>query len=181
MNPEADTTVKSGRYRPKTVLILVCCIVVITALSLLAAAYYPGELGSAQPISFSHRVHAGTKEIGCLVCHPNTLTGPVAGMPPVETCMLCHKRIAVHLPEIEKVRRHYATNEPIWWVRVSQLPDHVRFVHNMHLVAGIDCGKCHGDVKAMDRIVPHQQFIMGFCIQCHRDYNATHDCFMCHH
>lgn len=172
---------KTGRYRPKTVFILVVCIVAIVAVSILGAAYYPGDLGRKQPISFSHRVHAGDKEIGCLMCHPNALTSQVAGMPPVETCMLCHSRIIVHYPEIERVRRHYDMNEPIWWVRVSQVPDHVRFTHDMHLIAGIECGKCHGNVKAMDRIVLRQKFTMGFCIQCHRDNNATHDCFVCHH
>ncbi|MGE5296966.1 MAG: cytochrome c3 family protein, partial [Solirubrobacterales bacterium] len=75
---------RSGRYRPKTVLALVACTVAIVAVSLLGA-YYPGNLGSAQPISFSHRVHAGDKEIGCLMCHPNVFTSQTAGMPPAET------------------------------------------------------------------------------------------------
>ena len=32
----------------------------------------------------------------------------------------------------------------------------------------------------MDRVVKAQKFEMGFCIQCHRDNHATHDCFTCH-
>ena len=172
---------KGVRYRAETVWILAIGVVVVSIVAVLGAAYYPGYLGPEQPISFSHRIHAGNKEIGCLMCHPNTLTAPVAGMPPVETCMLCHSRIIVHYPEIERVRRRYDANEPIWWVRVSYLPDFVNFTHEMHLIAGIDCGKCHGDVKAMDRLVLPQRFTMGFCIQCHRDNDATHDCFTCHH
>jgi hypothetical protein len=170
-----------GRHRPRAQWILALCIVVISVLAVVGAALYPPGLGARQPISFSHRVHAGTKEIGCFICHPGALKTPVAGVPPVETCMLCHSRIIVHYPEIEKVRRHYEQGEPIWWVRVTNLPDLVHFDHSMHLASGVDCGKCHGDVKAMDRIVLSPKFTMGFCIQCHRENNATHDCFACHY
>ncbi len=170
----------SEHYRPKAQRILVAAVVAISVLAVVWAARYPMGLGAQQPISFSHRVHAGTKEIGCLMCHPGALTGAVAGIPPVETCMLCHSRIIVHYPEIEKVRRHDQEGEPILWVRVSDLPDLAHFHHGVHLAAGVDCGHCHGDVKAMDRLVLYQHF-MGFCIQCHRENNATHDCFACHY
>jgi len=156
-------------------------IVGISVLAVVGAALYPTGLGAQQPISFSHRVHAGTKEIGCLLCHPGAWKTPVAGVPPVETCMLCHSRIIIHYPEIEKVRQRYERAQPIPWVRISNLPDLVHFNHSMHLAAGVDCGKCHGDIKAMDRVVLHQDFQMGFCIQCHRENNATHDCFACHY
>jgi hypothetical protein len=171
----------SGRYRRKTVLILVVCTVTIAVLSVLGAAYYPANIGAQQPIAFSHRVHAGDKQIGCLMCHPFALDHAVAGLPPVETCMLCHGRIIIHYPEIQKLRRHHDTNEPIWWIRVSNLPDLVHFDHSMHLSVGVDCGHCHGDVKAMDRIVLPQKLTMGFCIQCHREYGGTRDCLTCHY
>jgi len=162
-------------------LLLAAGIVTVVGLAVFGAMYYPAEIGAKQPISFSHRVHAGDKQIGCLMCHPGALKTAVAGLPPLQTCMLCHSRIIIHYPEIERVRKHYDQAEPIWWVRVSTLPDLVHFDHSMHLTSGVDCGKCHGDVKAMDRIVLHQKFIMGFCIQCHRENNATHDCFTCHY
>jgi hypothetical protein len=169
------------RYKPEVVLILVLCVAVVAALAVLGALYYPGDIGAKQPIPFSHRVHAGDKQIGCLMCHPGAFTRAVAGLPPVETCMLCHSRIIVHYPQIEQVRRHYEQGQPIWWVRVSYIPDFVHFDHSMHLVSGVDCGACHGDVKAMDRLVLPQEFRMGFCIECHRKNDATHDCFTCHY
>ncbi|OHB64042.1 MAG: cytochrome C [Planctomycetes bacterium RBG_13_60_9] len=172
---------RSERHGQTAVLILVACITLVTALAVLGAFYYPGDIGAEQPIPFSHRVHAGDKQIGCLLCHPGAFTTAVAGLPPVETCMLCHSRIIIHYPQIERVRRHYEQGEPIWWVRVSNLPDLTHFDHSMHLISGVDCGRCHGDIKAMDRIVLPQKFDMGFCIQCHRENNATHDCFACHY
>ena len=33
-------------------------------------AYYPRLVGQAQPISFSHRIHATEKKISCVLCHP---------------------------------------------------------------------------------------------------------------
>lgn len=137
-------------------------------------------LGPQQPISFSHQIHAGKREVGCLLCHPTALSGEFAGMPPLETCMLCHSHIAITYPEIEKVRRHYFQREPVEWARVATIPDFVYFDHGVHLQRGIDCGRCHGDVRAMDRIVQPQELRMGFCLNCHHQDNATHDCFTCH-
>ena len=93
------------RYKPRIQQVLTVCTVVIGVTAVAVAAFYPWDLGAKQPSSFSHRVHAGDKEIGCVMCHPGVLQTPVAGIPPVETCMLCHRRIIVHYPEIEKVRR----------------------------------------------------------------------------
>ena len=170
-----------GRYKPGAQWILAAVAAGISMVAVAVAAFYPWDLGAKQPISFSHRVHAGQKEIGCVMCHSGVFTTSVAGMPPVQTCMLCHSRIAIHYPEIQKVRQHYEQQRPILWVRVSNLPDLTHFDHSMHLSAGVDCGQCHGDVKGMDRIVLRPKFIMGFCMRCHRDYNATRDCFACHY
>lgn len=169
------------RYQSKAQWILAACVAVISVAAVAVAALYPWNLGARQPISFSHRVHAGVKQIGCVLCHPGVFQTPVAGIPPGETCMLCHSRIIVHYPEIEKVRRHYEQGRPILWVRVNNLPDLAHFDHSMHLAAGVDCGRCHGDVKGMDRIVLAPKITMGFCIQCHREHNATRDCFACHY
>jgi hypothetical protein len=172
----------SDRYQSRGQWILTVCIAVLGALTVIGATIlYPGSLGIEQPIPFSHRVHAGDKQISCLMCHSHALTRAVAGIPPVETCMLCHSRIIIHYPPIEEVRGHYEKKQPLLWARVSDLPDLVHFNHSVHLAAGFDCGRCHGAVKAMDRIVPQQRFRMGFCIQCHRENNATHDCFACHY
>lgn len=142
--------------------------------------YFPNRLGPEQPIPFSHRVHAGKKEISCYMCHPEAMSGARAGVPSLETCMLCHKHIAIHYPPIERLRSHYFENRPILWKKVNELPDHVHFNHAVHLHRSIDCGHCHGPIKDMDRVKLPHTFTMGWCVGCHKSFNATHDCFSCH-
>lgn len=141
---------------------------------------YPVDLGARQPIPFSHRVHVHVKRLSCLMCHTTVLESRRAGIPPLQTCLLCHQRIIRTYPYIAKLRQAFAQNKPIIWQRVNWVPEFVYFDHSQHLRKGIDCGHCHGNVTMMDRVVPARKFQMGFCIQCHRDNNATHDCFSCH-
>ena len=39
------------------------------AMVLLYYARYPSGVGKVQPIPFSHKLHAGDKQISCLMCH----------------------------------------------------------------------------------------------------------------
>ena len=56
-----------------------------------------------QPVEFPHNVHVG-KEIGCTdYCHEAVTTGPVAGLPSVRTCMICHNAIATDRPRIRQI------------------------------------------------------------------------------
>ena len=158
----------------------VVLVMVILGTLVIYNVLYPRGMGLSQPIPFSHRVHAHTKQISCLMCHSQVATSARAGIPPLQTCLLCHLRIIRTFPYIKQLREHYRDNKPIVWKRVNWVPEFVYFNHSMHIRKGIDCSKCHGNVALMDRVVPQQKFKMGFCIQCHRDENATHDCFGCH-
>ncbi len=147
------------------------------------AGYYflfPARAGEPQPIPFSHRVHAGDKQISCVMCHSHAIDTPNAGVPPLETCMLCHDTIITQHPQIERLRSTFQGQQPLAWRRVNESPDHVFFDHSAHVRAGFDCGRCHGDVKSMDRIRQPQAFEMGWCVQCHRDNKASTDCLTCH-
>jgi len=153
----------------------------VILLALVGFLYLPRrQNGPAQPIPFSHRLHVGEKAISCFVCHPDALRTAHAGVPPLETCLLCHKRIIVDFPPIRDLRKHYQENRPIEWVRVNDMPDYVYFNHQVHVGRGIDCGHCHGNVAGMDRIVETPELTMGFCVQCHRDNGVSHDCYQCH-
>ena len=142
--------------------------------------YYPGQIGPAQPMAFSHRVHATDKEISCLVCHAEAPVGSRAGIPPLETCMLCHEHVIVTHPEIRKLRAAYVRRQPIAWAQVYNVPEFVFFNHAAHVRRQVDCGTCHGNVREMDRVVQAHEFTMGFCVQCHRDNGVSHDCLICH-
>lgn len=141
---------------------------------------YPYGLGPRQPIPFSHRVHVHIKKISCVMCHSQVADSARAGIPPLQTCMLCHRRVIPTHPFIQDLRRRFERGEPIVWQRVNWVPEFAYFNHSVHVRRGIDCGKCHGNVTMMDRVTAAQAFQMGFCIECHRDSNATHDCFTCH-
>lgn len=138
------------------------------------------KMGPGQPIPFSHRVHVHIKRISCFICHPGAMDSERAGVPPLETCMLCHSRVIVTYPYIRKLREHFFSGKPVMWRRVYSVPDFVYFDHSVHIHRGIDCGECHGNVPAMDRIVLYTKIKMGFCVNCHKKKGATRDCFTCH-
>lgn len=126
-----------------------------------------------QPIKFSHRVHAGQNKTDCIYCHSYAPYSKVAGITPGNVCMNCHLIVREGtrsgLFEISKVTTAFENKEPIHWIRIHNLPDHVFFSHAQHVSAGgIGCTVCHGDVGTMDRIVQVSDLSMGWCINCHR-------------
>jgi hypothetical protein len=144
--------------------------------------FYPAkDIGPAQPISFSHRVHAGIKGINCRFCHSNVERAANAGLPTIEKCFNCHKYIIPDHPEIKKEERYLRSGSPVPWQRIFWVPDFVFFNHTPHLKWGkLDCTNCHGDVKNFDRL-QKVDFQMGFCIDCHRQRGAQLDCWLaCH-
>jgi Zn ribbon nucleic-acid-binding protein len=145
--------------------------------------------GPAQPVNFNHQIHAGRLGMDCLYCHFGADKSKVAGIPPVSTCMGCHKIAATDRPEVQKLTGYYDRREPIPWVRVHQLPDYVRFDHKRHVRAGVQCATCHGPVQDMAVMYQYSSLKMGWCVTCHRqnqtksEYTTTTsmDCLVCHH
>ena len=138
------------------------------------------ERSPVQPIAFSHKLHAGINGIPCLYCHRYAPHSRLAGIPSLADCRACHIYIAADTPEIRKVLAYWDKQEPIAWVRVNSLPDHVYFPHMMHIRARIDCTHCHGQVAAMERISRTATLKMGWCLGCHRQHKASIDCWTCH-
>jgi hypothetical protein len=131
-----------------------------------------------QPIKFSHKVHAGQNKTDCLYCHSSAPYSKAAGIPPENVCMNCHllvrKGTRSGTFEIAKIIKHYESKQPIEWVKVYNLQDHVFFSHAQHVGAGgISCQKCHGPVETMDRISQYSDLTMGWCINCHRTTNVN--------
>ena len=166
-----------------------------SGLSLLTTGYRPD-----QPINFDHSLHAGDNKIDCEYCHNSARRSPSAGIPPLNTCMGCHKFVSPNSPDIKIIKNKFENNEPIEWTRVHDLPDFVRFSHEVHVNAHdekgnalFSCESCHGNVKGMtvvEQIAPLQ---MGWCVECHNQIrtpaqpgkpaqtNASVSCNTCHY
>lgn len=134
-----------------------------------------------QPLAFPHKTHIA-KQAMCTDCHETVERGPIAGIPSVKTCMICHSQIATDRPLIKEVTSYSDKGIEIPWQRVYGFTHaaHVRFNHAPHVRANVDCKACHGDVANMtvaERAVDHT---MGFCVGCHRQKNAPNDCLTCH-
>lgn len=152
-----------------TAVVIIAEIVFVEAVGLGRQQYYQPD----QPIAFSHKVHAGQNQIDCKYCHFTADRSMHAGIPPVETCMNCHNQVregkTTGTEEIAKIYAAIENNEPIEWVKVYNLPDHVYFNHAQHVNVGkLDCAQCHGEVEKMDEIIQIPDLSMGWCIDCHR-------------
>ena len=135
----------------------------------------------AQPIAFSHTQHVTEIGLDCQMCHVYSRRGPVAGIPSVETCAGCHEQVLSDRPQIQKVLEFWENKEAIPWVRVHDLPDFTRFSHKRHVLGGIDCAECHGNVGQMDTAVQVESLTMGWCVTCHKEREASIDCLTCHY
>lgn len=113
----------------------------------------------------------------CLFCHRTVDTDEAASFPAVQQCMFCHQVVKKDSPEVAKLVAASENGEPINWVRVHRLPDHVQFVHEAHIrffaeknnVAPSQvCSTCHGQVDEMKVAVQVRNLKMGDCVNCHR-------------
>jgi mono/diheme cytochrome c family protein len=167
--------------------------------------YPPGA--PAQPILFSHLIHAGAFRIDCQFCHSEARRSAFAGLPSVERCMGCHRIIGAQgNPEIAKLHGYWERKEPIPWVWIHKVPEFVYFPHSAHVRAELACQTCHGRVESMMAIpavrgpnlandlknlvglpVKPPLLSMGWCVECHREQNRTRgmqaplECVTCHH
>jgi cytochrome c7-like protein/class III cytochrome C family protein len=135
----------------------------------------------AQPIAYSHKVHAGDLKLACAQCHPVPGDGEAATLPPTAKCMACHETIKKDSPEIAKLAAAHAAGKALEWARVYLIPDYVSFSHRKHLASeGVSCENCHGPVKEREVMRREKDLSMGSCIECHRAKAASVDCTACH-
>lgn len=131
--------------------------------------------GPAQPIPFSHHFHVTMLQMSCEYCHTNSRHSEVAVMPPLATCMGCHRTVGSGLPPIDTLRAYSQRNQPVPWVRVYKIAEFVQFKHQPHLRNDLQCQTCHGPVQDMDRVykfqadtITEKALTMGWCLECHR-------------
>ena len=174
--------------RKALLLLLVAMTTVATVASTQSFLMQFGQkTGPKQPINFPHNIHAGKLGMNCLYCHYGAEKSPIANIPPVSTCMGCHKIAVTDRPEIQKLTGYFERGEQIPWVEVYRLPDYVKFNHKRHVKAGFACEQCHGPVQQMAVVYQYPPLKMGWCVTCHRQNvdrpqnPAPMDCLICHH
>jgi hypothetical protein len=148
-----------------------------------AVAHFVGWRSAAvQPIPFTHQIHDEEVGLQCSFCHDGVTIGPVANIPSIRTCMLCHTEVATDRPPIELLTSYWERGEEPVWQRVTGWDDedHVRFNHAPHVNQGVECAACHGDVGQMTVAEPVIEHTMGFCINCHEQEEASTECIACH-
>jgi hypothetical protein len=121
-----------------------------------------------QPVPFSHQHHVAGLGIDCRYCHTSVEKAAFAGMPSTDTCMTCHSQLWTDAPLLAPVRESLATNTPIKWNRVHDLPDFTYFDHSIHVAKGVGCSTCHGAVDQMPLTFKTQTLYMKWCLDCHR-------------
>ena len=129
----------------------------------------PVGIAVEQPIRFSHELHSGQLNIGCLYCHGTATQSSYGGIPDTHTCMSCHSQIATYSELLEPVRQSYEDNTSLVWNRVHDLADHVYFNHSAHVNNGVGCESCHGNVEEMPLVWRAEHMTMGWCLDCHRN------------
>ena len=151
------------------------------ALDFLWGEKYRRGYRPTQPIAYSHKLHIEKNQMECQYCHSGVTKANFATLPSVELCMGCHKTIKTESPEIQKLKEAFDNKQPVHWVSVNNLPEHVRFPHKRHVKAGVSCQNCHGQVQKMAVVERVSSLKMGFCVSCHRENGATTDCSACHY
>jgi hypothetical protein len=122
-----------------------------------------------QPVPFSHEHHVSGLGLDCRFCHTSVEISASAGLPSTRTCMTCHSQIWTNAALLEPVRQSLASDTPIRWNRVNDLPDYVYFNHGIHIAKGVGCSSCHDDVGRMSLSYKAKSLTMGFCLDCHRN------------
>lgn len=136
-----------------------------------------------QPLDFPHNVHAAQGLTCTDYCHESAAKGPVAGIPGVKTCMICHAAIATERPRIQQLAALEAKGLDLAWQRVYGYTNdaHVRFDHAPHVRAKVDCAACHGAIEGQTVAQRNVDLTMGFCVNCHTERQASNDCLTCHY
>lgn len=139
-----------------------------------------GQTAPTQPIAFSHKLHVDQK-MDCTDCHQLAMKTRRSGLPTANLCMTCHAAIKTDSPEVKKIAQYKAEHKSIPWVRLYQVPGFIYYNHERHVKgAGIVCSTCHGATGTEEVSVAHREFTMGFCIDCHKEKQASNDCSVCH-
>ena len=148
----------------------------------------------AQPVAFSHKVHAEKAGAKCEDCHTLGDDGAFAGVPALEKCSGCHTQPMGTSAEEKRFIQAYVTpNREVPWQVYARQPQNVYFSHAFHIkLAHLDCRQCHGAQGQSDTLPPARfERVSGYsgsaqfqnmdaCEDCHRQRGAANSCLACH-
>ncbi len=145
-------------------------------------AFFGSRPDPVQPFDFSHQIHL-SKSAVCTDCHTGVEQGQFASIPNVNTCMICHSQIATEKPLIKQLADMQAKGLDLAWQRVYDYPpqSHVRFEHAPHIRAKVACSTCHGNLAEQTVARRAVNMNMAFCVNCHKEKQASNDCLTCHY
>lgn len=139
----------------------------------IGSGYVTGQ-ALPQPVAFPHYTHAQVLGMECQYCHSEARKSKHSGIPPVQSCMGCHKWVKTDAPQIQKLTEYWnegngdvflkqayqgglteaeeaivaeGQGETIPWKKVHDIPDFVHFAHKPHIRAGVNCTECHGQMQ----------------------------------
>jgi nitrate/TMAO reductase-like tetraheme cytochrome c subunit len=123
--------------------------------------------GTAFGKPFSHTPHIVAARLRCTVCHGDLTDHGTLKLQATD-CARCHERVSRPMADVageECLTCH--TSE------IGQVSENVKFPHEKHIAAGLDCGMCHTGVTEK----PHRAFAHSpealpklgheFCGTCH--------------
>ncbi|MEX0887221.1 MAG: cytochrome c3 family protein [Phycisphaeraceae bacterium] len=129
----------------------------------------------AQPVPFSHALHAGELGMDCRYCHTTVEDASFAAIPHTQVCISCHSPedniagVRKNSELLGPVHASYETGESVEWIKVHDQPDYVYFSHSAHVNRGVSCVECHGRVDRMERVYMAENMSMAWCLDCHRE------------
>ncbi len=189
MLQDANVFTRTALQNPRVITVLTIVIAIVFFQQLyvnLMAINVDTGYQPAQPIKFSHELHAGQNQIDCNYCHSGARKSKHSNIPSANVCMNCHMYIAegpqYGTEEIAKIYDAVGWDpqkvayiegyeqKPIKWVRIHKLPDLAYFNHAQHVTAGkVECQTCHGPIEEMEEVYQYSPLTMGWCIDCHRE------------
>jgi menaquinone reductase, multiheme cytochrome c subunit len=154
----------------------------------------------AQPVDFSHKVHAEKAGSQCVDCHAFRDDGTYAGVPTLDKCAACHAApMGSTAAEKAFIEQYITPNREPAWLSYARQPENVFFSHITHVQRGqLQCEQCHGAVGTSDHLRPLETdrisgysrdiwgaagrpgMTMDNCVKCHRQRHLEHSCLDCH-
>jgi hypothetical protein len=138
--------------------------------------------GSSSRLPFSHKNHVEDQELKCQACH--AAKGDAIGMPAVPTCMKCHEGLDAKKTPEHRLQTYLVNGQLPAPRRVSKLPSDVKFSHQTHAAARVQCATCHDEIEHSKSISSKARVSMKDCQECHSKVKTSsgekNGCALCH-